>query len=196
MLKFINDIDHTLVDNFSFTEDGSISWQYADGNRFHSGLVRAGLVRTYREQDGFKSVEVGTDPDTGEPVLENFIEVSLDIHQKLLDLADKGDITIHDEDPSLVQERAVDSFRASRQALVNSATVETSEGNVYDADEQSITRMMGRLLRIRDEADSYELQWSLNTDGTGIPSTVTKADLQEAYDLAVDQLDSIWLIRE
>ena len=97
---------------------------------------------------------------------------------------------------AITAEEAVNDFRVSRQALITAATVTVTAGHVFDADEQSILRMLGRITRERLSLDTKTIGWSLNTDPTGVFTNVTLGDLKEAYDLAVDYMDSVWSIPE
>lgn len=89
-------------------------------------------------------------------------------------------------------EDEINSFKESRYKALMESTVTTSLGNIYDADEVSISRMLGRIYRERNSEDYKIIPWSLFTDDTGIMSDVTLGDLKEAYDLAVDNMAALW----
>jgi len=87
---------------------------------------------------------------------------------------------------------AIADFKDSRQAQLNAAIVTTSNGNKYDADEVSITRMGFALVALSGSPLSYELLWSLASTGTGVMTVITFADLKEAQALAVQNMGVIW----
>jgi len=84
------------------------------------------------------------------------------------------------------------SFKQSRQQQLDTAVVTISTGKKFDADEASISRMLGRLYREQNSADDTLVGWSLYTDPTGVKTQITLAELKEAYQLAVDNMDALW----
>lgn len=83
-------------------------------------------------------------------------------------------------------------FRVSRADRINNAVVVTASGNKFDADEQSISRMLNQLFAIADKPANYKLRWSLADTPTGVMSDITKADLVEAHRLAVEHMAVNW----
>jgi hypothetical protein len=67
------------------------------------------------------------------------------------------------------------------------------DGNQYDADETSISRMANAIIAAQEE-DVTALEWSLADTGTGVMTSVTLADIKEAHKLAVQNMGSIWSI--
>jgi hypothetical protein len=88
---------------------------------------------------------------------------------------------------------AISQFKADRQKRLNNAIVTTSNGNKYDADEQSISRMANAILAARRRG-VRDIKWSLADTPTGVMTDVTLADLEEAHELAVENMASIWSI--
>ncbi len=88
---------------------------------------------------------------------------------------------------------AIEEFRASRQQLLDNAIVTTSLGNQYDADEQSISRMANAILAAQRRG-VIDIKWSLADTPTGVMTDVTLADLEEAHELAVENMASIWSV--
>lgn len=87
----------------------------------------------------------------------------------------------------------VSDFRAQRQRLLDNAIVTTSLGNQYDADEQSISRMANAILAAQRRG-VVDIKWSLADTPTGVMTDVTLEDLEEAHELAVENMASIWSI--
>jgi len=175
MLKFIDENDFLLVDTYKENEDGSVSWVYNEGEGLptHSGVIRQGFTR------------LGSDDNT------------IDIWQNLLTKEQSGEIYIQrltqENRDSIAQQEQVDQFKASRQQLLDSAIVTTSNSNQYDADEQSISRMANAILAAQRKGIT-DIQWSLADTPTGVMTDVTLADLEEAHELAVENMASIWSI--
>lgn len=89
-------------------------------------------------------------------------------------------------------EKSINKFKADRQSLVNNSIVTTESGLQFNGDEQSVSRILGKLHRLRDNAGNKTLGWVLADSDTGIKTTITKAELEEAYDLATDYIDQVW----
>jgi len=173
MLTFINEEDFLKVDAYKEKQDDSVAWEYSVNGTTHSGSIYEGLTR--KDSDG-------------NPI---------DVWQTLLAKEQSGEIYIHrltqENRDSIAQQEQVDQFKASRQQLLDSAVVTTSNGNKYDADEQSISRMANAILAAQRK-DLTNIQWSLADTPTGVMTDVTLADLEEAHELAVENMASIWSI--
>ncbi len=173
MLNFINENDFSEVDSYKETAHGDINWEYTINGTTHSGSIYEGLTR--KDSDG-------------NPI---------DVWQTLLTKEQSGEIFIQrltqEDRDSIAQQEQVDQFKASRQQLLDSAVVTTSNGNKYDADEQSISRMANAILAAQRK-DLTNIQWSLADTPTGVMTDVTLADLEEAHELAVENMASIWSI--
>lgn len=89
---------------------------------------------------------------------------------------------------------SVAEFRQSRQAQLDSAVVTTQSGKSFDADETSINRMDFAIKRAEDKglSESDTVGWSTADVGTGVKVDVPLAELKEALNLAVDNMDAIW----
>lgn len=175
MLKFINEEDFLKVDTFKESEDGTVSWVWneGDGKPTHSGIIREGFTRL--DSDGN----------------------TINVWQTLLSKEQSGEIFIQrltqEDKDSIAQQEQIAQFKASRQQLLDSAVVTTSNGNKYDADEQSISRMANAILAAQRKGIT-DIQWSLADTPTGVMTDVTLADLEEAHELAVENMASIWSI--
>lgn len=92
------------------------------------------------------------------------------------------------------QAQELADFRASRQALLDSAVVETTSGNLYDADEVSITRMSNGVIAaiVGGKSDTDIIEWSLADTDTGVMTDVSLSDLKEALALAVINMGEVW----
>lgn len=175
MLKFINEEDFLKVDTLRENEDGSVSWVWNEGEGLpiHSGIIRQGFKRL--DSDGN----------------------TIDVWQNLLTKEQSGEIFIQrltqEDKDNIAQQEQVDQFKASRQQLLDTAIVTTSNGNQYDADEQSISRMANAILAAQRRG-VHDIKWSLADTPTGVMTDVTLADLEEAHELAVENMASIWSI--
>lgn len=193
MLKFIDENDFFLVEEYTEVEPGVINWRYQNS----VGFIKQGMKRQKEIIAGYIDVDgQACPPETegAQPVIEC---EELDIWQRLLDVAAANNINLNrltaSDIAALDQEAVSASFKATRQQQLNSATVTVST-HTFDADEQSISRMANAILAASGEADTYELQWSLANTGTGVMTTITLGDLKEAHRLAVLNMASIWSI--
>ncbi len=174
-LQFIKDNDFLEVDTYKENKDGSVSWVYDEGEGLptHSGIIREGFTRL--DLDGN----------------------SIDVWQTLLAKEQSGEIFIQrltqEDRDNIAQQEQVDQFKASRQQLLDSAVVTTSNGNKYDADEQSISRMANAILAAQRRGVN-DIKWSLADTPTGVMTDVTLSDLEEAHELAVENMANIWSI--
>lgn len=173
MLKFIEESDFLKVDTFKENEDGSITWQWVDGETVHSGCIFDGFTRT--DENG----------------------ASIDVWQALLAKEQSGEIFIQrltqEDRDSIALQHQVNQFKAARQQQLDNAIVTTSLDNQYDADEKSISRMANAILAAQRK-DLTNIQWSLADTPTGVMTNVSLADLEEAHELAVENMASIWSI--
>jgi hypothetical protein len=174
-ITFANEDDFLKVDTFKEGEDGSISWVWneGEGKPTHSGFIRQGFTRF--DSDGN----------------------TIDVWKTLLSKEESGEIFIQrltqEDRDSIAQQEQINQFKANRQLLLDSAIVTTSSSNKYDADEQSISRMANAILAAQRK-DLTNIQWSLADTPTGVMTDVTLADLEEAHELAVENMASIWSI--
>jgi len=201
MLEFIDENDFLLVDTYKENEDGSVSWVYDEGEGLptHSGVIREGFKRITPEQQGTEDVVVGQDEEGNDITEEQpkMVDVEIDVWAKLLEKETSGEIfiqrlTAEDKD-ELAQQQQISQFKSQRQQQLDNAVVTTSNGNKYDADEQSISRMANAILAAQRK-DLTNIQWSLADTPTGVMTDVTLADLEEAHELAVENMASIWII--
>lgn len=175
MLKFIDENDFLLVDTYKENEGGSVSWVYNEGEGLptHSGVIRPGFTRKDAEDN------------------------EIDVWQTMLNKAHSGEIFIQrltqEDRDSIAQQEQINQFKASRQQLLDNAIVTTSLSNQYDADEQSISRMANAILAAQRRGVN-EIKWSLADTPTGVMTDVTLADLEEAHELAVENMASVWSV--
>jgi len=88
-------------------------------------------------------------------------------------------------------ETALQDFKNSRQALIDSAIVDAN-GFKFDADEVSIGRMASAVLATIAEDDAFVMQWSLADTNTGVMTDITLQDLKLAHKLAVLNMAGVW----
>ena len=88
-------------------------------------------------------------------------------------------------------ETALQDFKNSRQALIDSAIVDAN-GFKFDADEISIGRMASAVLATIAEDDAFVMQWSLADTNTGVMTDITLQDLKLAHKLAVLNMAGVW----
>lgn len=175
MLKFINEDDFLKVDTLKENEDGTVSWVWNEGEGLptHSGIVRQDFTRL--DSDGN----------------------TINVWQTLLSKEESGEIFIQrltqEDKDSIAQQEQINQFKANRQQILDSAVVTTSNSNQYDADEQSISRMANAILAAQRRGVN-DIKWSLADTPTGVMTDVTLADLEEAHELAVENMASIWSV--
>lgn len=213
-LKFINDSDFEKAEFFQLQADGSVITKHGNW----SGVLWEGMTRTHQVQEGttevstgFKDIKVGETPvldEEGNPVMEpifesqeqfeeipNMVDVEINVWDKLQELHADPDspVTILPIPQSVLDEESLNAFRDSRSSAIQTATVTTIAGNCYDANETAQERMNRAITAasVAGMVDTDELSWSLNTDPTGVMSTVTIADLKEAFVLAVQQMATL-----
>jgi hypothetical protein len=201
MLKFIDESDFLLVDTYKENEDGSVSWVWDEGERLptHSGIIREGFKRYTQEQQGIETIVIGQD-DEGNDITEEqpkMVDVEIDVWAKLLEKETSGAIfiqrlTAEDKD-ELAQQQQISQFKSQRQQQLDTSVVTTSGGNKYDADEQSISRMANAILAAQRRGVN-DIKWSLADTPTGVMTDVTLADLEEAHELAVENMADIWSV--
>ena len=90
-------------------------------------------------------------------------------------------------------ETALQDFKNSRQALIDSAAV-NANGFKFDADEISIGRMASAVLAAIAEDDTFVMQWSLADTETGVMTDITLQDLKLAHQLSVQNMATVWSI--
>lgn len=88
-------------------------------------------------------------------------------------------------------EEQVQAFKQSRQEQLDSAVVTTQSGKQFDADENSINRMDFAISAATRKGKNL-IQWSTADVETGVKVDVTVSELEEAHDLAVENMDRIW----
>lgn len=88
-------------------------------------------------------------------------------------------------------ETALQDFKNSRQALIDSAVVHAN-GFKFDADEVSIGRMASAVLAAIAEDNAFVMQWSLADTDTGVMTVITLQDLKLAHKLAVLNMAGVW----
>lgn len=135
-----------------------------------------------------------------QPVMEEqpkMVEVELDVWAKLHEKEQSGTIFIQrltqEDRDSIAQQEQIAQFKASREHLLNTAVVTTSNGNKYDADEKSQGRM-DRAISVARRKGLTTVEWSLADTPTGVMTNVTLADLEEAHELAVENMANIWSV--
>lgn len=88
----------------------------------------------------------------------------------------------------------VTAFKAQRQSLIDTATVITSSGKSFDANERSIIRLGNAVIKLMDKPDSHIVPWSTADVDTGVMVECTKAEIVEAHQLATDNFAAMWEI--
>lgn len=89
---------------------------------------------------------------------------------------------------------AISEFKASRQALVDNSIVTVSTGKSFDADEQSISRLLNSIIKHLHDNDDTIIKWSTADVSTGVMVDCTKAEIVEAHKLAVEYVEQVWSI--
>ncbi|MFK3873043.1 hypothetical protein [Pseudoalteromonas rhizosphaerae] len=89
---------------------------------------------------------------------------------------------------------AITIFKLRRQSEIDTATVTTSTGKCFDADETSITRLANALVKHWALEPTDMIPWSTADVGTGVMVNCTKAEIIEAHQLATDNFAATWQI--
>ena len=112
-----------------------------------------------------------------------------DMEYELSEESDWSDVKPCDqsEKDAHAEQQARDQFKAERAQAMQSLTVTTQAGNVFNADETSQTRM-SRAITIMDDVETTV--WVL-ADNT--PIQATKAELKEALRLAGEAQAALWV---
>ena len=98
---------------------------------------------------------------------------------------------VAEEETQRQTQEAINVFKASRQALIDNATVEVN-GLEFDADEVSIGRMASAILATNGEPNSFVIQWSLANTDTGVMTEITVDELKLAHKLSVQNMANVW----
>lgn len=95
----------------------------------------------------------------------------------------------------IAEEQFLKSFIASRTNLIESAVVTVGSGKKFDANEKAQERMARAIkcCELVNKQDSDTLLWSLADTGSGVPTTITFAELKEAFILSVENMSAVWL---
>lgn len=196
MLNFISEDDYLLVDKYKQNDDGSVSWFYDDGISNHSGFLFEGMTRTKAEEDGTELVVVGADED-GVDITEEvpkYVEVVVDIWAKLQEKVLNNVLVIEGKTQEEIEKEMIAEFKASRQALVDNSIATVSTGKSFDADEQSISRLLNSIIKHLHDTDDTIIKWSTADVSTGVMVDCTKAEIVEAHKLAVEYVEQVWSI--
>lgn len=89
---------------------------------------------------------------------------------------------------------AISDFKASRQELVDNSIVTVSTGKSFDADEQSISRLLNSIIKHLHDTDDTVIKWSTADVDTGVMVDCTKAEIVEAHKLAVEYVEQVWAL--
>lgn len=152
MLKFIDENDFLLVDEYKTNTDGSIAWTYDEGidAPTHCGVIRDGFIRTKDVQTGTETVIVGQD-ENGDDITEErpvFEEVTINVWDKLQELVADGTVTIEPLPIEPEKESAKQAINTLRDNLIASGVDYTVAGTAYtfQTDPQSILDIMGAVI--------------------------------------------------
>lgn len=126
MLKFIDSTDFLKVDTFKQNEDGSVAWQWQEGDTTHSGVIFDGFTRT--DEDGS----------------------TIDVWAKLWELHNNASSSVNvlPVDIGLLRNNAKQTVNAQRDALISGGV--EHNGHTYQTNPTSVTDMMGAILSGED----------------------------------------------
>ena len=85
-------------------------------------------------------------------------------------------------------------FKVDRQSKMQVAKVTITSGKTFDADETSITRLNNAINAARNESADFQIEWSTADVETGVMVPCTKAELEQAHTLAVQNMGQVWKI--
>ena len=145
----------------------------------------------YNESGNIEEVTESTitNPVTGEECLATTVRLVSSDSDEFSEIVSTCEIDEYDADGIIAAAEETASFKESRQAALDSATITTSAGNTYDADEISITRMGETISAIEkmvsngtiESTDDYEVNWIMADNETSVATSTTFDDLEEAY---------------
>tara|TARA_R110000822_G_scaffold223908_1_gene357032 strand:+ start:2502 stop:2969 length:468 start_codon:yes stop_codon:yes gene_type:complete len=90
-------------------------------------------------------------------------------------------------EPSLAHERF--NLKEKREDIVSQLSITTAAGNIYDVDENSQNRIARTLMCMTDDTDTVD--WVMANNST---ITITKVELQEAFNTAIAKLKTVWIL--
>jgi hypothetical protein len=142
--------------------------------------------------------------DNGEKLYEYKPKIITETYEPYAELLDSGvEIEWLTDDAKDKAAKVVETqaFRTGRKTGISNASVTTTTGKVFSADETSITRMNESLYAITLAVESgmiadvseFPLQWVLHDAESGEGVEITYAELVEAFVLANQNRASLWL---
>jgi len=152
MLKFIDENDFLLVENYKENEYGSVDWLYTseDGKK-HSGVIRQGFTRTKQVQTGTEIVITGQG-ENGDPVTEMqpvFETQTVDVWAKFCELRDNGTITVQPLPQSELDAIAAEQDKQTERAnKLNAFTFKGVSCSVNEADQNGWETVNARVKRL------------------------------------------------
>ena len=90
--------------------------------------------------------------------------------------------------PIPTPEQILAEKKRQRQAIVDTITVETSTGKIFDGNEEAQSRM-SRAIQAAQIASIPSTTWVL---ANNVPTVVTLAELQEALVLSIQAMGAVW----
>lgn len=94
------------------------------------------------------------------------------------------------ENQAAADQRTRDQMRREREQQTDAILVTTSQGNVFQGDEISQTRMSHMLAAYAEEMPDATVNWIM-ADNSVV--NITLAELDEALRLSVDAQNAIWM---
>jgi len=191
MLKFIDENDFDLVDEFTENEDGSVSWIYDDGVSVHSGLIRNGFKRQIQVQTGTELVVTGKD-ENGDDVTEEqpvFETQEIDVWQTLhsLNADPSSPVTIQKLSQStkdaIAKEQQRQALKAQRETALNEMVHDFGDGRVVQVRPSDLINFQTAI------ATGIDRDWILADNSI---ATLTVADMQTAMQSGIAQATQIF----
>jgi hypothetical protein len=105
----------------------------------------------------------------------------------VIDWSQQVTAAMHD---TMAEQAARDIEKRERQEATNAILVTTSQGNVFQGNEVSQSRMSHVLAAYAEELPDSTVDWILADNSV---ATVTLAELDEALRLSVDSQNAIWM---
>lgn len=132
MLKFIDDSDFSLVEQFKENIDGSVQWFYQNSN----GTLKDGLTRITQDENGE--------------------EITIDIWAKYCELRDNGTITVQPVPQAELDAIAAEQAKQTeRQAKLNAFTFKNVSCSVNESDQNGWETVNARVKRLVASGEAW-----------------------------------------
>lgn len=154
MLKFIDENDFLLVEQFKENVDGTVQWFHQNSN----GYLKTGFTRTTQIQTGTTPVVIGQD-ESGNDITEQqpvFEDVTIDVWAKFCELRDNGTITVQPVPQAELDAIAAEQAKQTeRQSKLNAFTFKNVSCSVNESDQNGWETVNARVKRLVASGEAW-----------------------------------------